>query len=249
MEAVFPDDPSIRENWRPYTHRPDVGNDPSLPTPSDSFEIDLAADRIFHQHMVGDWLLVAPVVEEGATSRSVILPAGCKWYNWHTGEEYSGGQIIEADAPLEIVPLFVRAGAIIPLVPERYYIDPAAPNNPLTLRVFPGPPSEYVLHEDDGISEEYLDGSFSRTILAQRTLRESEGTPAGQLRTEISVSAREGSYSGAPSERVWEVELPGTSAKPSWDVQGAELLSATARRLSVRARADTSWHCRFNFLG
>ncbi len=58
--------------------------------------------------MVGDWVLVAPVVEQGAVTRSVDLPAGASWRDWYTGQLWPGGQTIVADAPLERMPLFIK---------------------------------------------------------------------------------------------------------------------------------------------
>ena len=65
--------------------------------------------------MYGPAFLVAPVTEQGATQRTVYLPAGCDWYNYWTNERLHGGQTIVADAPIDTLPLFVRAGSIVPL--------------------------------------------------------------------------------------------------------------------------------------
>ena len=65
--------------------------------------------------MYGPAFLVAPVTEQGATQRAVYLPAGCDWYNYWTNERFHGGQTITADAPIDTLPLFVRAGSIVPL--------------------------------------------------------------------------------------------------------------------------------------
>ena len=67
------------------------------------------------EYMFGPAFLVAPVTEQGATSRSVYLPAGCDWYNYWTNERIKGGQTITAAAPIDTIPLFVRAGSIVPL--------------------------------------------------------------------------------------------------------------------------------------
>ena len=67
------------------------------------------------EYMFGPAFLVAPVTEQGATHRTVYLPAGCDWYNYWTNERIKGGQTIIANAPIDTIPLFVRAGSIIPL--------------------------------------------------------------------------------------------------------------------------------------
>src|SRR6266704_7190332 len=70
------------------------------------------------EYMFGPAFLVAPVTEQGATSRDVYLPAGSDWYNYWTNERVHGGQIIRVDAPIETLPLFVRAGSVVPFGSE-----------------------------------------------------------------------------------------------------------------------------------
>ncbi len=82
------------------------------------FPDDPRAVDIPDEYMYGPAFLVAPVTEQGATHRSVYLPAGCDWYNYWTNERLHGGQTIEADAPIDTLPLFVRAGSIVPLGTE-----------------------------------------------------------------------------------------------------------------------------------
>ena len=79
------------------------------------FPHDPRAANIADEYMYGPAFLVAPVTEQGATSREVYLPAGCDWYNYWTNERLHGGQMTEADAPIGTLPLFVRAGSIVPL--------------------------------------------------------------------------------------------------------------------------------------
>ena len=71
--------------------------------------------RLGDEYMFGPAFLVAPVTEQGATSRTVYLPAGADWYNYWTKERFKGGQTISVDAPIDTIPLFVRAGSIVPL--------------------------------------------------------------------------------------------------------------------------------------
>ena len=82
------------------------------------FPADPKAADIPDEYMYGPAFLVAPVTEQGATHRSVYLPAGCDWYNYWTNERVHGGQTIVADAPIDTLPLFVRAGSIVPLGSE-----------------------------------------------------------------------------------------------------------------------------------
>ena len=79
------------------------------------FPADPKVADMSDEYMFGPAFLVAPVTEQGATTRQVYLPAGTDWYNFWTGERLTGGQTIEAEAPIDTIPLFVRAGSIIPL--------------------------------------------------------------------------------------------------------------------------------------
>lgn len=111
------------------------------------------------QFMVGRYLLVAPIVERGARSRLVYLPDG-DWYHYETGESYAGGKEHVVAAPLNSIPLFVRAGSVLPVMPvvqSTADIDPAT----LTLEVFPGECGfAEKLYEDDGCTNEYREGAF-----------------------------------------------------------------------------------------
>lgn len=108
-------------------------------------------------YLLGDALLVAPVVQAGAVKRSVYLPAG-QWYDFWTNELLDGGQTIEVPAPLERLPLFVRAGAVLPLWPEMQYVNPQAVEA-LVYRVYPGA-FETVLYEDEGEGTGYTRGDY-----------------------------------------------------------------------------------------
>jgi alpha-glucosidase len=104
--------------------------------------------------MLGRDLLVATVVEAGARTRNVYLPAGEMWCNWHTGEWFDGGQTVEAPAPLEYTPLFVRSNAIIPMGKPMRYVG-AEPDDLRQLYAFPTLGtgiSRITLIEDDGIT-------------------------------------------------------------------------------------------------
>ena len=106
------------------------------------------------QYMWGSDLLIAPVYEKGATSRSVYLPAG-DWYDWWTNSKEHGGQTISRNVDLATMPIYVRAGAIIPFDPQRQFTAEKV-NEPTTIKVFTGAKGDYTLYEDDGISQDYL---------------------------------------------------------------------------------------------
>jgi alpha-glucosidase/alpha-D-xyloside xylohydrolase len=113
--------------------------------------------------MYGPAFLVAPVTEQGGTQRTVYLPAGCDWYNYWSNERLHGGQTIVVDAPIDTLPLFVRAGSIVPLGSEA----PSAsqPQTVASVRVYPGANGSFTLFQDDGNTYGYEKGSGSITTL------------------------------------------------------------------------------------
>ena len=113
--------------------------------------------------MFGPALLVAPVTEQGRTSREVYLPAGADWYNFWTNQRMHGGQTIKADAPIDILPLFVRAGSILPLGSE---VESTNEEQKIaSLRVYPGADGDFDLYRDDGTTYAYEKGSFQLSHL------------------------------------------------------------------------------------
>ena len=123
---------------------------------------DPEAVKLGTEYLWGRDLLVAPVVEKGAKSRRVYLPAGT-WYDWWTGEKHEGKRWIERKVDLSTLPLYARTGAIIPLDPVRQFTSQAV-TEPTTLRVFPGSNAEFTLYDDDGQSLGYRDGSDPKTV-------------------------------------------------------------------------------------
>jgi alpha-D-xyloside xylohydrolase len=115
------------------------------------------------EYMFGPAFLVAPVTEQGATTREVYLPAGSDWYNYWTNERLKGGQTIVAKAPIDTIPLFVRAGSIVPLgsvvqsTKEKQAIA--------AVRVYPGANGRFTLFSDDGTTYGYEKGERSVTTL------------------------------------------------------------------------------------
>ena len=115
------------------------------------------------EYMFGPAFLVAPVTEQGATSREVYLPAGSDWYNYWTNERVKGGQTITVQAPIDTLPLFVRAGSIIPLgvpVESTHEVQAIA-----KVRVYPGADANFTLFSDDGMTYAYEKGAGSVTKL------------------------------------------------------------------------------------
>jgi len=115
------------------------------------------------EYMFGPAFLVAPVTEQGATTRDVYLPAGAEWYNYWTGELLHGGQAVSVSAPIDTIPLFVRAGSIVPfgtMVESTHQQQAIA-----KVRVYPGTDANFTLFNDDGMTYAYEKGAGSVTHL------------------------------------------------------------------------------------
>ncbi len=115
------------------------------------------------EYMFGPAFLVAPVTEQGATSRTVYLPAGTDWYNYWTNERVHGGKAIQVSAPIDTLPLFVRAGSVLPL--GETIESTNQPQEIARLRVYPGADAEFVLYQDDGKTYAYEKGDSRITRL------------------------------------------------------------------------------------
>jgi alpha-glucosidase/alpha-D-xyloside xylohydrolase len=127
------------------------------------FPNDPNVANIPDEYMFGPALLVAPVSEQGAIRRAVYLPAGCDWYNYWTNERLEGGQTITANAPIDTIPLFVRAGSIIPLGSD--VLSAQQKQDITTVRIYPGADAGFTLFTDDGNTYAYEKSVSSITTL------------------------------------------------------------------------------------
>lgn len=160
------------------------------------FPSDATARECKDEFMFGSALLVCPVIHPGIRTRDVYLPSGADWYDFWTGRHFKGGRTIVADAPIETMPIFVRAGSILPLGPEIQYAD-EKPADPIELRLYPGASGQFALYEDDGISNGYKTGA--------RSLIPIRWDGKGRL----TLGPRRGSFPGMLASRTFEVELGG----------------------------------------
>ncbi|HET7622265.1 MAG TPA: TIM-barrel domain-containing protein [Gemmatimonadaceae bacterium] len=142
---------------------------------------DEKARAVGDEYLWGRDLLVAPVYSKGATSRDVYLPKG-DWYDWWTHEEQSGGQTVTRKVDLATMPIYVRAGAIIPVDPVRQYMAQKV-DEPTTLQIFSGADGSFTMYEDDGTSLDYLKGRGTWTRFTwdddAKRLTIEPGAPAG----------------------------------------------------------------------
>jgi alpha-glucosidase (family GH31 glycosyl hydrolase) len=149
-----------------------------------------------YQFMNGQWLLVAPVYKPGNERDSIYLPKG-KWTDYWNGEVYNGGQWLRHyAAPLEKLPVFVKAGAIIPMYPAMNY-DGERRADTLTLDIYPEGESSFDLYEDDGLTRDHRNGAFATTLFEVDTTKN----------IIVTINAAKGKYDGMYLDRVYNIEL------------------------------------------
>jgi alpha-D-xyloside xylohydrolase len=157
------------------------------------FRNDPKVYDIGDQYMFGPAFLVNPVVQPKAVTRSVYLPAPAVWTNFWTGESSRGGRLADAFAPQEIIPLFVRAGSIIPMGPDLQYAN-EKPADPIELRIYRGADGNFTLYEDEGDSYRYEKGAHA-TIPIQ--WKDSSQT--------LTIGKRIGEFAGMLKERTFRI--------------------------------------------
>jgi alpha-glucosidase/alpha-D-xyloside xylohydrolase len=160
---------------------------------------DAAAVARGDQYLYGRDILVAPIVEKAAGSRSIYLPAGV-WYDFWTNEKINGGREINRPVDLETIPLYVRAGAIIPMGPVKQYTWENV-DGPLQLFVHPGADGAFSLYEDDGKSFDFRKGAFMRLNIAWN-----------DAQRKLSIRPAKGSRMLGPAARPMTVHVTGESA-------------------------------------
>jgi len=118
--------------------------------------------KLGSEYLWGRDLLIAPVTEKAATNCHVYLPPG-NWFDWWNNEKISGKQWIDRPVDLATMPIYVRAGAIIPVDPVRQYISEKV-DGPTVMKIYPGADGDFTLYDDDGESPGYLKGADSKTV-------------------------------------------------------------------------------------
>jgi len=193
--------------------------------------MDFTADRrawnVADEYMFGPAFLVAPVTEYKARSRKVYLPAGTTWYDFYSGRSMRGGQAIDAAAPYERMPLFVRAGSIVPIGPEIQHTGNNS-HSPVSLDIYTGAGGSFSLYEDDGGSRQYLHGQYSRVPLEWNDRTKT-----------LTIGAREGNgYAGMAGSRVINIRWmkPGAARALDLDAKPDATVTYDGRPLTVRMR-------------
>ncbi len=156
------------------------------------FSSDAGARAVSDQFMFGSALLINPVTTEGAKQRTVYLPAGSSWIDFWTGKRASGGQNITAEAPLETIPIYVRAGSIVPYGP---LVESAAGKpDPIDLRVYAGANGDFTLYEDEGDNYDYEHGTHAVIPIHW-----------DDKSSTVTIGAREGSFPGMLEHRTFRI--------------------------------------------
>lgn len=173
------------------------------------FRGDTTVYDLKDQFMFGPAFMICPVTQPMyydtqsqrlsgvAKSRQVYLPQGSDWYDFFTGRRYQGGTTVTAEAPIERIPVFVRAGAIVPMGPRQQYSS-EKPDAPWEIRVYPGADGEFEVYEDEGDNYNYEQGRYATVRL----------TWSDRRRT-LTVGERTGSYDGMTQSRELRVVIVG----------------------------------------
>lgn len=168
------------------------------------YQDDVNTYNITDQYLLGSSIMVCPVTQKGAATRVVYLPEG-RWVDYWTGKSYAGKQYLNVLAPLDKIPLFIRAGSIIPTQPPLQYVGQRVVDT-LTLEIYPGDSARCRLYEDDGKSLQYRQGVFAITEISSRTV---------QGKINIQLGTPEGPYQGPVKSYRLRVHLPARPASVS----------------------------------
>jgi alpha-glucosidase/alpha-D-xyloside xylohydrolase len=171
---------------------------------------DPAAVARGDEYLWGRDILVAPVVEQGATSRAVYLPRG-GWWDFWSGERVTGGREITRTVDLETTPLYVRAGAVVPMGPVKQFADEKV-EGPLTISVYAGADGAFLLYEDDGNSFNYRKGEWMGIQMRWN-----------DARRVLKLELVEGSRMLAPGRRDIEVKLRDAVQKVVFEGRAVEV--------------------------
>ena len=191
------------------------------------FPHDPRVRSIATEYMFGPAFLVSPVYRYRARRWSVYLPAGTSWYDFFTNRVYRGGRRVTVAAPLAQMPLFVRAGAIVPTGPAIQYTG-ERPDAPVTLEVYTGRSGRFTLYEDQGTNRSYLHGEYA---LVPISFEQASGT--------LTIGARTGSYPGMARAREFRIRCIGPGTLPGDDFRAPadQLVHYTGKTVRVRCPA------------
>jgi alpha-D-xyloside xylohydrolase len=157
------------------------------------FKNDATAIGQTYQYMFGKSFLVAPITEPGVTQWNVYLPQSAAWYDFWTGKRFTGGQTVKADAPQDKIPLFVKAGSIVPMGKFLQYTS-EKPMDTLEIRIYPGADGQFTLYNDEGNNYNYEKGKY--TVIPFKW---------NEQQQTLTVDKQQGGYAGALKKCVLNV--------------------------------------------
>jgi alpha-D-xyloside xylohydrolase len=160
------------------------------------FREDVRAQNIGDQFLFGPALLVSPVTEPGATTRHLYLPTA-KWYDFWTGAAIQGGHTLDAPSPMDRMPLYVRAGSILPLGPDVEYASEKSAD-PIELRIYRGGNGAFTLYEDENDSYDYEKGAYATIPLSWDDATHT-----------LTIGDRIGAFPGMPEKRTFRIVFVG----------------------------------------
>ena len=194
-QAIFTQYDKLRYRLIPYLYsayyESYLSGSPVMQAMVFNYPHDVNTYNIDDQYFFGDQMMVCPVTVKGAKSRTVYLPEG-EWIDYWTGEKFSGKTNILVLTPLAKIPIFVKAGAIIPMQPDMQYFG-EKPIDPVTLEIYPSGNSSATLYEDDGLSLKYQKGEFAKTHI--QCLADKGGVTVSILPSEGSFTVADRNYS------------------------------------------------------
>jgi alpha-D-xyloside xylohydrolase len=159
------------------------------------FNDDSEAVKQSYQYMFGKSFLVAPITEAGVKDWNVYLPKAAAWYDFWTGKRFEGGQSVKADAPLDKLPLFVKAGSIVPMGDVIQYTEEKPADN-LEIRVFKGADGEFALYEDEGDNYNYEKGNYAVISFSWN-----------EAKKVLTINDRKGSFAGMLADRKFNIVM------------------------------------------
>jgi alpha-glucosidase len=192
------------------------------------FPDDPRAYNLTDEYLFGRDILVAPVLEEGATERIVYLPAGA-WVDFWTDTVYEGPRFLTVEAPLDVLPLFVRQGAIIPTGPDAQHTSESL-LDPLTLEIYPGIAQSFTLYEDDGETTAYQTGGYVQTRF--------DVTPGAGAVTCL-IGEPRGGFPGYQAERTLVLKFH--QRYSVYEVRSDDLVVAPCVSAQLLERAACGW--------
>jgi alpha-D-xyloside xylohydrolase len=187
-------------------------------------QADPATYAITDEFQFGPSFLICPVTQPGAVTRSVYLPKTTKWYDFWTGKSFAGGQTVDANAPIDQMPIYVRAGSVVPMGPFLQYSN-EKPEDPIELRIYPGANGDFNLYEDDGTTYDYEKGAYA-------TIKLHWDDQAHVL----TIGPRTGMFKGMETKRTINVVIvsPGHGTTENVEPKTDKTVNYTGQAIAVR---------------